>query len=66
MKLGRISNGICGYVWLPLRRALNLLCISIYILLRWTTSEELVKMDSMKILTKLLMHFLMFACMKIG
>jgi hypothetical protein len=67
MKLGRISNGLCGYVWLPLRTTLNLLCIFINILLRWTTSEELVKMDSMKILMKLLVHFLlMFVCMKIG
>jgi hypothetical protein len=67
MKLGRISNGLCGYAWLPLKMALNLLCIFINILLRWTTREELVKMDSMKILTKLLVHFLlMFVCMKIG
>ncbi len=64
MKFRRISNGLCGYVWLPLRMALNLLCIFINRLWRWTTSEKLVKMDSMKILTKLLVHFLlMFVCM---
>jgi hypothetical protein len=25
-KLGRILGGICGYVWLPLKKALDLLC----------------------------------------